>query len=66
MPHIHCVSVSKEVSDALDKLYHGQKSKVVDAACRAYFELNPEIIKTRERRIGVESYPPAEITVEDL
>ena len=66
MPHIHSISVSKEVSDLLDKLYHGQKSRVCDEALRSYFDLNPDLKVTRERKPTQEKYPPLEITIDDL
>ena len=66
MPHIHSISVSKEVSDLLDKLYHGQKSRVCDEALRSYFDLNPDLTVTRERKTRTIKYPVEEITVEDL
>ena len=64
MPHIHCISVSKAVSDELDKLPHGEKSLVADAALIAYFSLHGG--EEPEPKPRLKRYPAEEITVEQL
>ena len=64
MPHIHCISVSKEVSDALDKMRHGEKSAVSDAALRAYLSLHDGA--ETEAKPRLKRYPAEEITVDQL
>ena len=66
MTYIKCFSLSKEVIDALEQVPYGDKSAIVNDALLHYFELNPELLKTRERVKGEEKYPPVEITVSDL
>ena len=66
MTYIKCFSLSKEVIDALEQVPYGDKSAIVNDALLHYFELNPDLIKTRESRKTSETYPPQEITVKDL
>ena len=66
MVNIQCFSLSKEVVEALEQVPHGSKSGLVNDALLHYFELNPDLIKTRESRKTTETYPPVEITVSDL
>ena len=66
MTSIQCFSLSDDVILALKQVPYGEKSAIVDEALKAYFELNPELVKTRERKTRAERYPATEITVDEL